>query len=74
MKPLEGPVSIQFSEIHNLVRTYQRVLKLEALAGPTPAPTASEGEDRVSISREAHTLRQVTDKGRSHPNGHAAGL
>jgi len=60
-------VSIQFSEIHNLVRTYQRVLKLEPVEPVQPVQASSKQADRVSISRQARELVQVT------PAAHATG-
>ncbi len=45
-------------EIHNLVRTYQRVLNLDPPeAKPADAPPA-ERKDRVSISSEARGLHK----------------
>lgn len=46
-------MSIEFSQIHNLVRTYQRILN-----GPSRAQSRGEGtgratEDQVSISPQA---------------------
>ncbi len=49
-------MSFQFSEIHNLVRTYQRVLKLEPADLPTPVEPAPEPVDRASISDQAQEL------------------
>ena len=57
-------MSIQFSEIHNLVRTYQRVLKLEPVEPVQPVQTATKQADRVSISRQARELVEVTPAGR----------
>jgi hypothetical protein len=67
-------VSIQFSEIHNLVRTYQRVLKLDAVEPPTEAKPGAPGKDRVSISREARELRQVAGDEESPTGGGQAGV
>lgn len=51
-------MSIEGSEIHNLVRTYQRALNLD-LSGPSSSDgPASEQDDRVSISPEARKLQQ----------------
>nr|MBI3614275.1 hypothetical protein [Nitrospirota bacterium] len=51
-------MSIQFSEIHNLVRTYQRVLNLDRSGPSSSEGSASEQDDRVSISPEARYLQQ----------------
>jgi hypothetical protein len=59
-------MSIQFGAIHNLVRTYQRVLNLESSA-QTPEAAAAEADDRVSISKEARQLQQG-----AAPSGHQA--
>lgn len=50
-------MSIQFSDIHNLVRTYQRILKV---APERPARTGGgeRTEDRISLSREVRELRR----------------
>jgi len=50
----------QFSAIHNLVRTYQRVLNLEPADHPKRDRSASGTDDRVSISSEARDLRQAS--------------
>lgn len=50
-------MSIHFSEIHNLVRTYQRILKVV----PEEPARGGEGEradDRISLSREARDLQR----------------
>ena len=60
-------MSIQFSEIHNLVRTYQRVLKLEPVEPVQTAQSSIKQSDRVSISRQARELVQGTPAGR--PSG-----
>ena len=52
-------MSIQFSEIHNLVRTYQRVLKLEPVEPVQPVQSSTKQADRVSISRQARELVQA---------------
>lgn len=54
-------MSIQSGAIHNLVRTYQRVLNLES-SPQTPETPAPEADDRVSISREARQLQQGASK------------
>lgn len=55
-------MSIQFSQIHNLVRTYQRVLNLDQSGQPQSDGPASEQDDRVSISPEAYKLQQGLGK------------
>lgn len=55
-------MSIQFSEIHNLVRTYQRVLNLDQSGQSQSDGPASEQDDRVSISPEAYKLQQDLGK------------
>jgi hypothetical protein len=50
----------QFSAIHNLVRTYQRVLNLEPPDLSKRGQPASERGDRVSISSEARGLQQAS--------------
>lgn len=60
-------MSIQGSEIHNLVRTYQRVLNLDQSGPSSSEGPASERDDRVSISPEARKLQQGLGKvGQSH--------
>lgn len=49
-------MSIQFGEIHNLVRTYQRVLKLDPIEPISPTPGIGKQADRVSISRQAREM------------------
>lgn len=55
-------MSIQFSQIHNLVRTYQRVLNLDEAGQSQPEGSAWERDDRVSISPEARKLQQGLGK------------
>ncbi|TAJ07405.1 MAG: hypothetical protein EPO61_15745 [Nitrospirae bacterium] len=55
-------MSIQGSEIHNLVRTYQRVLNLDHSGPSSSEGAASEQDDRVSISSEARNLQQGLGK------------
>jgi hypothetical protein len=50
----------QFSAIHNLVRTYQRVLNLEPSDHPKRGQPALGAGDRVSISSEARGLQQAS--------------
>lgn len=50
-------MSIAFNQIHNIVRTYQRMLHLpERQAAQSLEPT--DREDRVSISAEARELEE----------------
>ena len=54
-------MSIHFSQIHNLVRTYQHVLNLDAKnppAKPTEAASEAAKEDRVTVSPEAREMQQ----------------
>jgi hypothetical protein len=44
---------IEFSQIHNLVRTYQRILPGPAVQSSDEDRDGAEAEDRVSISPEA---------------------
>ena len=58
-------MSIHFSQIHNIVRTYQRVLDLEPSEAPRTSRVAqdqggTEGNDKVSISSEARQLQQAS--------------
>ncbi|MBI3603486.1 MAG: hypothetical protein HY205_03445 [Nitrospirae bacterium] len=49
-------MGIDFGQIHNLVRTYQRVLDLDTPSS-SHAEQAAHEDDRVSISEEARLLR-----------------
>jgi hypothetical protein len=66
-------MSIQFDQIHNVVRTYQRVLDLDQAEGAKRARASSDrGEsdsasDRVSISQEARQLREASSVKRGGP-------
>lgn len=58
-------MSIHFDQIHNIVRTYQRVLDLEPSEGPRTSRSSqdqggTEGNDKVSISSEARQLQQAS--------------
>jgi hypothetical protein len=44
---------IEFTHLHNLVRTYQRSLHLNEPAPPSTSHAHTDKDDRVSISREA---------------------
>jgi|CXWL01.1.fsa_nt_gi hypothetical protein len=47
-------MSIQFSDIHNLIRTYQRVLSLDGKDSPARGTQkAGQARDSVTISPEA---------------------
>lgn len=50
-------MSIHFSEIHNLVRTYQRILKV-APEEPARLTGGERADDRISLSREARDLQR----------------
>jgi len=52
-------VSIHFSQIHNLVRTYQHVLNLDSKNPPAKTPPDASQEDRVTLSPEARELQQT---------------
>ena len=56
-------MSIQFGEIHNLVRTYQRVLKLDQIEPISPTPGVAKQADRVSISRQAREMGKTPKAG-----------
>jgi hypothetical protein len=51
-------MSIEFSAIHNVVRTYQRVLNLPH-SDSSPAAGAGPEQDRLSISTEAREQEEV---------------
>ena len=57
-------MSILFSEIHNLVRTYQRVLKLDPVEPIPQTPVAGKQADRVSISRQAREMGKTSNNDR----------
>ena len=44
---------IEFTHLHNLVRTYQRSLHLNESSKASAAPRQADLDDRVSISEEA---------------------
>jgi len=50
-------MSIELGQIHNVVRTYQRVLNLGPSGSSKQDQSASEPEDRVSISPEARKMQ-----------------
>ncbi|WP_447983436.1 hypothetical protein [Nitrospira sp. Nam74] len=49
---------IEFTHLHNLVRTYQRSLHLSELSKASTEPPHDELDDRVSISDEARDERR----------------
>jgi hypothetical protein len=54
---------IEFTHLHNLVRTYQRSLHVNESMKPSTSSTNAEMEDYVSISGEArdeHRQRDIT--------------
>jgi hypothetical protein len=46
-------MGIEFSQIHNLVRTYQRILNVPSSKDFREDKTVRETEDRISISPQA---------------------
>ncbi|WP_447972131.1 hypothetical protein [Nitrospira sp. Kam-Ns4a] len=52
-------MSIQFGEIHNVIRTYRRLLQEPLDAVRRPAKPGERDADRISISREARELHQA---------------
>lgn len=46
-------MGIEFSQIHNLVRTYQRILNVPSSKEPRGDRAVTEQEDRISISPQA---------------------
>ncbi len=65
-------MGIQFGEIHNLVRTYQRVLNLDQPDKPNGDPAATDQDDRVSISPEARDLQQASACVTRKPGSHSS--
>ena len=60
-------MGIEFSQIHNLVRTYQKILQAPENQSPHEDKDVVEAEDRVSISPEA---RAQTEPSRTdQPSG-----
>ena len=51
-------MGIEFSQIHNLVRTYQRILNVPSGQSPHGDRDVAETEDRVSISPEARAQKE----------------
>jgi len=51
-------MGIEFSQIHNLVRTYQRILQVPADQSSHEDRDVVEAEDRVSISPEARAQKE----------------
>jgi hypothetical protein len=56
---------IEFTHLHNLVRTYHRSLHLSESSKASSAPTQADLDDRVSISEEA---RDEHRQGEVHPD------
>jgi hypothetical protein len=56
-------MGIEFSQIHNLVRTYQRIMNVPSGKSPHGDRDIAEAEDRVSISPQAreHEEQYRTD-------------
>lgn len=59
-------MGIESGAIHNLVRTYQRVLNLEESAQGPPDLPPGDPDDRVTISEEARQLQQGALKPGQH--------
>jgi hypothetical protein len=56
-------MSIQFGAIHNLVRTYQRVLDLDPHEpAPRSADASADADVHVTISPRARELAQALDR------------
>ena len=51
-------MGIEFSQIHNLVRTYQKILPVPVSQSPHEDKDVVEAEDRVSISPEARAQNE----------------
>ena len=51
-------MGIEFSQIHNLVRTYQRILPVPEGQSSHEDQDGAEAEDRVSISPEARAQHE----------------
>ncbi len=51
-------MGIEFSQIHNLVRTYQRILQVSTSQSSHEDKDVVEAEDRVSISPEARAQKE----------------
>jgi hypothetical protein len=51
-------MGIEFSQIHNLVRTYQRILQVPTSQSSHEDKDVVEAEDRVSISPEARAQKE----------------
>ncbi len=62
-------MAIDVSQIHNLVRTYQRALHDSAEHASTPKASTSSQEDKVSVSAEARTRVELSphEAGRPTP-------
>lgn len=51
-------MAIEFSQIHNLVRTYQRILDVPSRAQSREGGTGRAMEDQVSISPQAREYEE----------------
>ncbi len=58
-------MSIAFNQIHNIVRTYQRMLHLPKADATKPTERADR-EDRVSISAEAREQEEINKVAPAH--------
>lgn len=56
---------IEFTHLHNLVRTYQRSLHLNESSKASAASTQADLDDRVSLSEEARAEHR---QGGLHPD------
>jgi len=62
-------MAIEPSQIHNLVRTYQRAIHQEA-PGQKPAAASSQHDDHVTVSaeaRERHSHKTASTATPHHP-------
>lgn len=66
-------MGIQFGEIHNLVRTYHRLLHLPAEGPDKPSQPEERAADRISISREARERLRGPETGGAEPARSRAG-
>lgn len=67
-------MSMQLSTIHNLVRTYLRVLKLEPAEPAGPATPVAKRTDRVSLTHRARELARVARDVQVPVRSRAAGV
>jgi hypothetical protein len=64
---------IEFTHLHNLVRTYQRSLHLTESRKASAAPMPADMEDRVSLSEEAREHRQGEVQPDADPHADTSG-